>query len=85
MAQDGGKVVHCVPGLFPGGKAAGFSPNIVRVIKSRKMGWAGHIASMKERRGVCRVLVGKPEGKRPDGRPGRRWEDNIKMDFQEVG
>ena len=48
------------------------------------MRWAGHVARMGERRGVCRVLVGKPEGKRPLGRPGRRWEDNIKMDLQEV-
>jgi len=60
------------------------SPNIVRVIKSRRMGWAGHVARMVDRRGVCRVLVGKPEGKRPLGRPRRRWEDNIKMDLQEV-
>ena len=49
------------------------------------MRWAGHVARMGERRGVCRVLVGKPEGKRPLGRPGRRWKDNIKMDLQEVG
>jgi len=61
------------------------SPNIVRVIKSRKMGWAGHLARMGERRSVYMVLVGKPEGKRPLWRPRRRWEDNIKMDFQEVG
>jgi len=61
------------------------SPNIVRVIKSRRMRWAGHVASMEERRGVYRVLVGKPEGKRPPGRPRHRWEDNIKMDLQEVG
>ena len=60
------------------------SPNIVRVIKSRRMRWAGHIARMGERRGVHRVLVRKPEGKRPLGRPRRRWEDNIKMDLQEV-
>jgi len=58
------------------------SPNIVRVIKSRRMRWAGHVARMGERRGVYRVLVGKPEGKRPLGRPRRRWEDNIKMDLQ---
>jgi len=57
----------------------------VRVIKSRKMRWAGHIARLGEGRGVYRVLVGKPEGKRPLGRPRRRWEDNIKMDLQEVG
>jgi len=61
------------------------SPNIVRVIKSRSMRWAGHVAHMAEGRGVYRVLVGKPEGKTPLGRPRRRWEDNIKMDLQEVG
>jgi hypothetical protein len=61
------------------------SPNIVRVIKSRRMRWAGHVASMGEGRGVYRVLVGKPEGRRPLGRPRRRWEDNIRMDLQEVG
>ena len=61
------------------------SPNIVRVIKSRSMRWAGHVAHMAEGRGVYRVLVGKPEGKRPLGRPRRRCEDNIRMDFQEVG
>ena len=60
-------------------------PNIVRVVKSRRMRWAGHVARMGEERGVHRVLVGKPEGKRPLGRPRRRWEDNIKMDLQEVG
>ena len=60
-------------------------PNIVRVVKSRKMRWAGHVARMGEGGGVHRVLVGKPEGKRPLGRPRRRWEDNIKMDLQEVG
>ena len=58
---------------------------IVRVIKSRTMRWAGHVACMGERSGVYRVLVGKPEGKRPLGRPRRRWENNIKMDLQEVG
>ena len=61
------------------------SPYIVRVIKSRRMRWAGNIAPMGERRGVYRDMVGKPEGKRPLGRPRRRWEDNIKMDLQEVG
>jgi hypothetical protein len=60
-------------------------PNIVRVVKSRRMKWAGHVAHTGEERGVYRVLVGKPEGKRPLGRPRRRWEDNIKMDVQEVG
>jgi len=60
-------------------------PNIVRVVKSRRMRWAGHVALMGEGRVVHRVLVGKPEGKRPLGRPRCRWEDNIKMDLQEVG
>ena len=60
-------------------------PNIVRVVKSRRMRWAGHVVRMGEGRGVHRVLVGNPEGKRPLGRPRRRWEDNIKMDLQEVG
>jgi hypothetical protein len=59
--------------------------NIVRVVKSRRTRWAGHVARMGEEREVHRVLVGKPEGKRPLGRPRRRWEDNIKMDVQEVG
>ena len=61
------------------------SPNIVRVIKSRRMRWAGHVARMVEESGVYRVLVGKPEGRRPLGRPRRRWVDNIRMDLQEVG
>ena len=61
------------------------SPNTVRVIKSRRMRWAGNVARMGEGRGVYRVLVGKPEGKRPLGRPRRRWEDNIRMDLLEVG
>ena len=60
-------------------------PNIVRVVNSRRMRWAGHVARMGEGRGVHRVLIGKPEGKRPLGRPRRRWEDNIKIDLQEVG
>ena len=60
------------------------SPNIVRVIKSRRMRWAGHVARMGEGRGVQKFLVGKPEGKRPLGRPRRRWEDN-KMDLEDVG
>ena len=60
------------------------SPNIVRVIKSRRMRRAGHVARMDEERGVYRVLVGKPEGRRPLGRPRRRWVD-IRMDLQEVG
>ena len=58
------------------------SPNIVRVIKSRRMRWTGHVACMEEGRGVHKVLVGKPGGKRPLGRPGCRWEDNIKMDLE---
>ena len=60
------------------------SPNIVRVIKSRRMRWAGHVARMGEKRG-CIGLVGKPEGKRPLGRPRFRWVDNIRMDLQGVG
>jgi hypothetical protein len=60
-------------------------PKSVRVVKSRRMRWAGHVARMGEGRGVHRVLVGKPEGRRPLGRPRRRWEDNIKTDLQEVG
>jgi hypothetical protein len=60
------------------------SPNIVRVIKSRKMRWVGHVARMGEGRGVYRVLVGRPEGKRPLGRPRHRWEDNIKLDLREI-
>jgi len=61
------------------------SPNIVRVIKWRRMRWAGHVARMVEERGVYRVLVGKREGKRPLGRPRRRCVDSIRMDLQEVG
>jgi len=61
------------------------SPNIVQVIKLRRMRWVGHVAHMVEDRDVYRVLVGKPEGRRPLGRPRHRWEDNIKMDLQEVG
>ena len=61
------------------------SPNIVRVIKWRRMRWAGQVAHMGEERGVYRFLVGKLEGKRPLGRLRRRWVDNIKMDLQEVG
>ena len=60
-------------------------PNIVPGVKSRRMRWAGHVARMGDGRGVHRVLVGKPEGKRLLGRPRRRWEDNIKMDLREVG
>jgi len=61
------------------------SPNIVLVIKSRRMTWAGHVAHMEDRRGIYRVLVGKPERKSPLGRPRCRWEDNKKLDLQEVG
>jgi hypothetical protein len=61
------------------------SPNIVRMIKSRRMRWAGHVARMWEGRGVYRVLVGRPEGKRPLGRPRRSCEDSIKMDLREIG
>ena len=62
-----------------------YLPNIVRVVKSRRMRWADHVACMGKDRGVHRVLVGKPEGKRPLGRPRRRWEDISKLDLQEVG
>jgi hypothetical protein len=61
------------------------SPNIIRVIKTRRLRWARHVARMGARRGAYRVLVGKPEGRRPLGRPRRRWEDNIEMDLREVG
>jgi len=61
------------------------SPNIVLVIKSRRMRWDVYVAHMGERKVIERVLVGKPEGKRPLGRPGFRWEDYIKMDVQEMG
>jgi hypothetical protein len=61
------------------------SPNIVWVIKSRRMRWVGHVAHMQEGRSVYRVLVGRPKGKRPLGRPRHRWEDNIKLDLREIG
>jgi hypothetical protein len=61
------------------------SPNIIPVIKSRRMRWAGHVARMGEGRGAYRILVARPEGRRPLGRLWRRWEDNIKMDLEEVG
>ena len=60
------------------------SLNVIQVSKSKRMKWSGHVARMGDGRGVHRVLIGKPEGKRPLGRPRRRWED-IKIDFQEVG
>jgi hypothetical protein len=61
------------------------SPSIIRIIKSRRMRWAGHVARMVEKRNVYRLLVGKPEGKRPLGRPRHRWINNIKMDLLEIG
>jgi hypothetical protein len=61
------------------------SSNIIRVIKSRRMRWAGHVARIGENRGAYRILVGRPEGRRLLVRPTRKWEDNIKMDLQEVG
>jgi hypothetical protein len=61
------------------------SPSIIRIIKSRRMRWAGHVARMGEKRNMYRLLVGKPEGKRPLGRPRSRWIDNIKMDLLEIG
>jgi hypothetical protein len=61
------------------------SPDIIRQVKSRKMRWAGNVARMGEERKVYKVLVRKPEGKRPLGRPRRRWEDGIRMDIREIG
>jgi hypothetical protein len=61
------------------------SPSIIRIIKSRRMRWAGHVARMGVKRNAYRLLVRKPEGKRPLGRPRRRWVDNIRMDLGEVG
>jgi hypothetical protein len=61
------------------------SPDIIRQIKSRRMRWAGHVARMGEERKVYRALVGKPKGKRPLGRPRRRWEDGVRMDLGEIG
>ena len=55
------------------------------MIKSRRLRWAGHVARMEEGRSVFKILAGKPTGKRPFGRPRRRWEDNIRMDFEEIG
>jgi hypothetical protein len=61
------------------------SPSIIRIIRSRRMRWAGHVARMGKKRNSYRLLLGKPEGKRPLGRPRRRWVDNIRMDLGEVG
>jgi hypothetical protein len=61
------------------------SPNIIRVMKSRRLRWAGHVARMMERRGAYRASVGKPDGKRQLGRLRHRWEDNVKIDLREVG
>jgi hypothetical protein len=61
------------------------SPSIIRISKARRMRWAGHVARMGEKKNACRLLVGKPEGRRPLGRPRRRWLDNIRMDLVEVG
>jgi hypothetical protein len=61
------------------------SPGIIRVIKARRMRWAGHMASMREVRDAYNILVGRPEGRRLLGRPRRRWEDNIKVDLREIG
>jgi hypothetical protein len=61
------------------------SPDIIRQVKSRRMRWAGHVACMGEERKLYKVLVGKPEGKRPLGRPRRRWEDGMRMDLREIG
>jgi hypothetical protein len=61
------------------------SPSIIRIIKSRRMRWAGHVAQMGEKRDAYRLLVGKPEGKKPLERPRRRWVDTIRMDLGEVG
>jgi hypothetical protein len=62
-----------------------FSPTIIRIIESRRMRWAGHVARMGPKRNAYRILVGKPDGKRPLGRPRRRWDDNIRMDLREIG
>ena len=61
------------------------SPNIVKEIKSRRLRWAGHVARMKEVRSAFKILTGKPTGRRSLGRPGCRWEDNIRMTFKEIG
>ena len=61
------------------------SPNIVRVIKSRGLRWTGHVARIEVGRSALKILTGKPTGRRPLGRPRRRWEDNIRMDLEEIG
>ena len=61
------------------------SPNIVRVIKSRRLRWAGHVARMEEGRNAFKILTGTPTGKRPLGRPMRRWQDNISINLKEIG
>ena len=61
------------------------SPNIVRVIKSRRLRWVGHVARMEEGRSIFKILTGKPTGKRPLGRSRRIWEENIRMDHEEIG
>jgi hypothetical protein len=61
------------------------SPSIIKAVKARKMRWAGHVARKREVRGAYKILVGRPEGRRPLGRPRRRWEDNIRMDLGEIG
>jgi hypothetical protein len=61
------------------------SPSIIKIIKSRRMRWAGHVARMGEKRKACIILVEKPEGKKPLGRTRRRWVDNIKIDLRETG
>jgi hypothetical protein len=61
------------------------SPSIIRMINSRRMRWAGHVAQIGARRNACRILVGNPEGKRPLGSPRSRWVNNIKMDLREIG
>jgi hypothetical protein len=61
------------------------SPSIIRMIKPRRIRWAGHVALMRKKRIAYKILVGNPEGKRPLGRPRRRWENNIKIDVREIG
>jgi hypothetical protein len=61
------------------------SPIIIRMIRSRRMRWAGHVARIETKMNACRILVGKPEEKKPQGRQRRRWVDNIKIDFREMG